>query len=495
MSTGRMSMATNQLLLNMVVVSLAVFSVMSLCLIEFNRELVRVASVSQETRLKTFWQLLLQKGTEFRIHNGRLQVGDYVINGNNELPDLMSELTGGTATIFMNDERVATNVKKSDGSRAVGTKLQGPAYDAVFKDKKSYRGEAPILGIPYFTAYDPIRNTQGDVIGVLYVGVKKAEFFAKYSRLKNGIIALSIGMIVLSALLIFWIVRHQMLPLLGAVSIAEQVADGNLNVSIASYGTREVSQLLNALQKMTHQLRGVVASVQGAAVNVAAGSREFSASSEMLSQGASEQAATAEEASASIEEMTVTVQSNASNAVQTEKIALRVASEARKGGEAVMATVMAMKEISGKTRIVEDIARQTNLLALNAAIEAARAGDHGKGFAVVATEVRKLAERSQHAAAEICSMTNSSVVIAEETGMLLEKIVPDVQRTAELVQEVSSSCREQSSGIEQINRAIQQLELIVRQNANAAEETASTAEQLTVQAEQLQQSTAYFNVG
>lgn len=495
MSAGRMSMATNQLLLNMAVVSMAVFSVTSLCLVEFSKELGRVASVSQETRLKTFWQLLKQKGEGFRLKDGRLLVGDYVINGNNELPDLLSELTGGTATIFMNDERVSTNVKKSDGSRAVGTKLQGPAHEAIFRDKRSYRGEAPILGIPYFTAYDPIRNAQGDVIGVLYVGVKKAEFFASYSRLKNGIIALSFGMIMLSALLIFWIVRQQLSPLLGAVSTAEKVADGNLNISFSGYGTREVSQLLNALQKMTQQLRGVVASVQGAAVTVAAGSREFSASSELMSQGASEQAATAEEASASIEEMAATIQSNASNAVQTEKIALQVAKEARKGGEAVMATVFAMKEISGKTRIIEEIARQTNLLALNAAIEAARAGEHGKGFAVVAAEVRSLAERSQQAAAEICTMTNSSVVIAEETGHLLEKIVPDVQRTAELVQEVSSSCREQSSGIEQINRAIQQLEQIIRQNASAAEETAATAEQLTVQAEQLQQSTAYFAVG
>jgi methyl-accepting chemotaxis protein len=213
-----------------------------------------------------------------------------------------------------------------------------------------------------------------------------------------------------------------------------------------------------------------------------------------MSQGATEQAASAEEASSSIEEMNATIRQNADNALQTEKIALKSAADALESGKAVAEAMAAMKDIAARISIIEEIARQTNLLALNAAIEAARAGEHGKGFAVVAAEVRRLAERSQTAAGEISKLSGSSVQVAEKAGTMLAKLVPDIQKTAELVQEISAASREQTTGAGQINGAIQQLNQVIQQNAGAAEEMSSTAEELSSQAEQLQEAIAYFQV-
>ncbi|MEW5902539.1 MAG: methyl-accepting chemotaxis protein, partial [Acidobacteriota bacterium] len=182
------------------------------------------------------------------------------------------------------------------------------------------------------------------------------------------------------------------------------------------------------------------------------------------------------------------------NASQTEKIALKAAKDAQEGGKAVTESVAAQKEIAGKISIIEEIARQTNLLALNAAIEAARAGEHGKGFAVVASEVRKLAERSQTAAGEISQLSASSVGVAEKAGEMLGKLVPDIQKTAELVQEISAASKEQDSGAEQINQSILQLDQVIQQNAGAAEELASTSEELSSQAEQLQSAVSFFKM-
>jgi methyl-accepting chemotaxis protein len=195
-----------------------------------------------------------------------------------------------------------------------------------------------------------------------------------------------------------------------------------------------------------------------------------------------------------MEQMTSNIRQNADNAMQTEKIAVKSADGARQGGKAVDETVHAMKEIANKISIIEEIARQTNLLALNAAIEAARAGEHGKGFAVVASEVRKLAERSQKAAAEISQLSASSVEVAERAGALLGQMVPDIQKTAELVQEINAASREQDLGAGQINKAIQQLDQVIQQNASASEEMASTAEELSSQAEQLQSAIAFFRI-
>jgi len=274
---------------------------------------------------------------------------------------------------------------------------------------------------------------------------------------------------------------------------AERVAQGDLTVKIRERSPED--RLMLALAAMVASLTKVVVDIKTVAAEVANGSQALSSASSELSQGANTQASSAEEASSSMEEMVSNIKQNADNASQTEKIAIRSAEDARDGGRSVADAVNAMKEIASKISIIEEIARQTNMLALNAAIEAARAGEHGKGFAVVAAEVRKLAERSQKAAGEINQLSASSVKVAEKAGEMLEKLVPDIQKTAELVKEISAASNEQNTGAEQINTALQHLQVVIQQNAAAAEEVASTSEELSGQSDGLLSTINFFNIG
>ncbi|QCI99758.1 methyl-accepting chemotaxis protein [Agrobacterium larrymoorei] len=275
-------------------------------------------------------------------------------------------------------------------------------------------------------------------------------------------------------------------------SVANEIADGNLTITPRPLSDKDTLGL--SLERMVERLRGVVSDALAAADNVSTGSQELSSSSEQLSQGATEQASSAEEASASMEQMAANIKQNADNAAQTEKIARQSSKDAEASGDAVGRAVSAMRTIAEKISIVQEIARQTDLLALNAAVEAARAGEHGKGFAVVASEVRKLAERSQAAAAEISSLSGETVQVATEAGEMLNRLVPDIRKTAELVAEISAACREQDIGASQINEAIQQLDKVTQQNSGASEEMSATSEELAAQAEELQASIAFFKV-
>lgn len=283
------------------------------------------------------------------------------------------------------------------------------------------------------------------------------------------------------------------------------IAEGNRVLSLVSTGdlTQHVDitcegdhqKMKDAINSLVDNLSGFAIGVANAANQVTSGSQALSSTSEQLSQGATEQASAAEEASASMEQMASNIKQNADNAAQTEKIARQSAKDAEISGEAVNKAVDAMRTIAEKISIVQEIARQTDLLALNAAVEAARAGEHGKGFAVVASEVRKLAERSQAAAGEISGLSVETVRAATSAGEMLNRLVPDIRKTAELVSEISAACREQDLGASQINEAIQQLDKVTQHNASASEEMSATSEELATQAEELQTSLAFFQTG
>ncbi|MDB6052198.1 MAG: histidine kinase, region: chemotaxis sensory transducer [Pseudomonas sp.] len=315
-----------------------------------------------------------------------------------------------------------------------------------------------------------------------------------YISSRLSIIAALIAALVVGLLLALLISRIISRPLKLAATIANQLADGNLSVHIEPGSKDETGMVLNAMHTMVGKLSHIIGEVRNAADNLASASEQVSATAQSMSQATSEQAASVEETSASIEQMSASINQNTENAKVTDGMASKAAKEATDGGQSVQQTVVAMKKIAQRISIIDDIAYQTNLLALNAAIEAARAGEHGKGFAVVAAEVRKLAERSQVAAQEIGELSGSSVELAERAGKLLDEMVPSINKTSDLVQEISAASEEQAAGVAQINTAMTQLNQVTQQNASSSEELAATAEEMSSQAEQLQQAMSFFTL-
>ncbi|MDH0892719.1 MULTISPECIES: methyl-accepting chemotaxis protein [unclassified Pseudomonas] len=318
------------------------------------------------------------------------------------------------------------------------------------------------------------------------------------TEIYTGARAQMLVLVVVAALIGFaigiFVTRSITRPLNRAVGVADSLAEGDLSVTVEADSRDETGRLLASMKHMTERLRSVMADVRSAADSLSSASEEVSATSQSLSQAATEQAASVEETTASVEQMSASIAQNTDSARVTDGIAGKAANDAVDGGRAVREMVQAMKQIADKIGIIDDIAYQTNLLALNAAIEAARAGDHGKGFAVVAAEVRKLAERSQVAAQEIGGVAGSSVHLAEQAGHLLDEIVPNIQKTSDLVQEITAASQEQSSGAAQINIAMGQMNQITQQNASASEELAATAEEMNAQAGQLLELIGYFRL-
>ena len=304
-----------------------------------------------------------------------------------------------------------------------------------------------------------------------------------------------LGFVLLSLVILLILIPRMILNPIGrAMTDMTRVAEGDLSGEITVRSRDEIGKMSAALSSMVTRLREVIGTVQRSAHEVSAGSREISSITDHLSQGAAGQASATEEVSANMEEMSASISRNAENSRAARDIANQAAQNAHQGGQVVQQTLSAMRNIADRVGIIEEIARNTNLLALNAAIEAARAGESGKGFAVVAGEVRKLAERSGTAASEISQVSRQSVGIAEEAGQLLEKIVADVGRTAELMKEISAAGEEQRSGAQQINGSLVQLDQVVQQNASSSEELASMAEQLMAQARSMEEATSFFRV-
>ena len=275
----------------------------------------------------------------------------------------------------------------------------------------------------------------------------------------------------------------------------KKLEDGDLTYRITTQYTGDFDTVKQTVNSVAESLQNMVRKINGGASEIGSASQGVSASSQSLSSGATQQASSLEETSSALEEMSGSVAESAKNAVQTNTLAEEAANMAINGGEAVTKTVEAMRDISQKIGIIEDIAYQTNLIALNAAIEAARAGEHGKGFAVVAAEVRKLAQRSQVSAQEISSTATDSVKVSEQAGELIGQVVPKIQETAKLVKDIANASKEQDVGIGQINVAMAQLDQLTQSNAAASSEMASASEQLNAQANNLTQMMTFFNIG
>ncbi|WP_338669031.1 methyl-accepting chemotaxis protein [Pseudodesulfovibrio methanolicus] len=386
------------------------------------------------------------------------------------------------------------DIYQGDWKTIVDSIQGGKSYVDMDPDKENVDVSAPIqlgrTGTPWGILIEVDR-------AVVFADARQlAEFMTESSR-QNIIIGVSAGagIVVLACLVLWFLANGLVAPVRKAVAFAEKIAGGDfVDNRIDVKQKDEIGALSRTLKDMADKLKDVVVDVKSASGSVADGSSELSSSSQAVSEGATEQAASIEEITSSMEEMTANIAQNAHNAQETDTLATKAADDARVSGEAVEKTVVSMRSIAEKISIVEEIARQTNLLALNAAIEAARAGEHGKGFAVVAAEVRKLAERSGTAAAEISELSSSSVEVAERAGEMLKLLVPDIEKTATLVQDITAASNEQNAGATQINQAIAQLDSVIQQNASASEEMASTCQELASQGTHLQEVMAFFHV-
>jgi methyl-accepting chemotaxis protein len=325
--------------------------------------------------------------------------------------------------------------------------------------------------------------------------VPRSALLANVHSLTYGLSLGFLGILIVLAFFIYALMHRIIIrPLRESVSLSNHLAQGNLSVHIPDARRDEIGQLLAALKRMLTQFQHVITDTRVMADHVTSRSEHLRSIAEKLSQGALAQAASAEEASASMEQMTANIRQNAENSRQTEQVALKAAEDATASRNAVLEVVQAIQDIAQKISMIEDIVRQTRMLSLNATIEAARAQEYGRGFSVVASEVRALAERSQNTASEINHLAASGVEIAGKAGDMLNSLAPNIQKTADLVQEISASSHEQRLGAEQINQAIQQLDQIIQQTVALAEEMSSTSETFAEQAEQLQQTVAFFQV-
>jgi len=426
----------------------------------------------------------------------------------NSLGNKMSEMVGKSNVNILNAGVYFLSYKVYNDANMLTL-----SKDAMAKLKASATGEVAAMANTYInkiTTYGEIgpKTKEAEIIQ----RQSGHDFVAEMSHTANAIAdeaentkSIAVTSLLITAivsimfgLFIAWRVNNDItVAVKKSVKLAQTYAEGDLTITLAKEDLEfkdELGDLSRAMSSMGNKLKEIISSVLVGAENVSSASGQTSSASQQLSQGATEQASNVEEVSSSMEEIAANIQQNTDNALQTEKISIGVSQGIQKVGAAAGESLQSVRDIASKIGIINDIAFQTNILALNAAVEAARAGEHGRGFAVVAGEVRKLAERSKFAADEIVSLASKSVKLTEEAAGLMGNLVPEIDKSARLVQEIAAASTEQNNGASQINNAIQQLNNIIQQNAAASEELATSSEELASQAEQLKEMISFFKV-
>lgn len=526
-------------LLNILLVTAAITITTVFSLIQIHNDAKDQARSVQESHIKAFWELLKSKGDSFSVRDGRLLAGDYLINGNYELPDKIKEIFGGTATIFMGDLRVSTNVTNADGGRAIGTRLAGPARDALFRDGKPFRGEADILGVPYFTAYDPIRNGRGEVIGALYVGVKKSDFYTAYDRLRNGCILIAVVVGGIFGLISVFLVRMLLSPLKAMVERLREASHNGRDISDLTIrlddGTSDeiglVAKEFNSLLEKMGEIISLVTTVTNSFAGTISTAVHHQASfTSQLSSSVSEISSTMEEFTSTATQIAehsqgvaeiaeTTLLDMKEGAAKFEILAAKMAeisSDNQSGIREIVDLGRKSKEITKIMGIINTVANQTKLIAFNAALEAASAGEAGKRFGVVATEIRRLADNVFESTGEIEGKINeildavnrlvinsekSSKGIGEgleyttQTNAVLNELVAGAESTADAARQISLSTQQQQTASSQVVIALRDIEEGVRFNSGSIQQTSEISSNLTEMAVKLGKLVGEFSVG
>lgn len=537
-----MKIRTKFTLLNIALVTAAIAITTAFSLAQIHRDAVARARAAQESHLRTFWELLRAKGASFAVRDGKLHAGEYAINGNYELPDKVKELFGGTATIFMGERRVSTNVLSSDGTRAVGTMLDGPARDALFREGKPYRGEAAVLGTRYFTAYDPIRNQAGEVIGALFVGVKKADFFAGYERLKQGSILIALLAGTIFGLISVLLVAKLLSPLQAMVEKLRRMPNAengatDLSIRLDAGAHDEIGLVAGEFNSLLEKMQQIIARVADATGEIHSFAGTISTAVHHQASFTSQLSSSVSEISSTMEEFTSTATGIARHSQEVVDIADTTLRDTREGAAQVEILSAKMGEISGdndaaireivelgrKSKeitkimgIINTIANQSKLIAFNAALEAASAGDAGKRFAVVALEIRRLADNVFESTGEIegkiteiLDAVNRLVVASEKsskgirdgleysthTSELLHHLVSGAESTTDAARQISLSTQQQQTASSQVVIALRDIEEGVRFSSTSIQQTSDISRNLTVMAVQLRKLVRKFTWG
>ncbi|GAM11470.1 methyl-accepting chemotaxis protein TlpC [Geobacter sp. OR-1] len=346
-----MNIRTKLIAVNVIIIAVTLASITGLCLYTFKRSLEEKAVASQEARLKTFWELLYQKGMDVRIEGGRLMVGSYTVNGDNYLPDRLKELCGGVSSIFMEETRIATSVVKEDGSRALGTKLKGPAYEAVIVNGKPYRGEVEVLGVPYYAAYDPLKNSRGETVGAFAVAVKKSEYLDSYHRLLILIPSLALLFLATAAGITWFLIRRLFVPLnLMHDILVSSEATGDLTQRIGYADKNEVGDMCRAFNAFMEKFHNIVLRLVQTTTQVSSTSGMLSSAYEMMAGNAGDVANQAGTIAVASEQMAVTSNEVANNCTMAAQSSEQANVSALTGSAVVQQTVTVMNLIAERVR-------------------------------------------------------------------------------------------------------------------------------------------------